>query len=504
MKPAEKAYQDLIAILKRIATLSSIAELLGWDEETYMPPRGAELRATQRSMLARDIHELLTSTAVGETLATVEASELVADTQGDAAVNAREVRRAYDRATKIPPSLVEQITRTAVLGQQAWVEARKKSDFVAYAPWLKKMLDLKRQEANCVGYKGHMYNALLDEFEPGQTAEALRPVFEQLRRDLVELVGKIVTSGRQAPLEILQRHYPAAIQERLAREASRLIGFDYTAGRLDTSVHPFCAGLGPGDCRMTTRYDEHWFGDAFFGVMHESGHGLYDQGMPKEHWGTPRGEFVSLGIHESQSRMWENLVGRGRPFWQFYFPKVKAALPDTLRDVNEEQWVFAVNDVQPSLIRTEADEATYNLHVLLRFEIEQAMLTGDLKVEDIPSVWNAKMKQYLTIAPPDDAQGCLQDIHWSHGSIGYFPTYTLGNLYAAQFYEKAKSEIPGLEDQFARGEFGGLLSWLRQHIHQHGRKYRPRELVKKVTGLEPSSEPLMRHLRAKAREWYGV
>jgi len=504
MNSAADTYARLVATLKKIATLGSIAELLGWDEETYMPPKGAEHRATQRSMLAREVHELFISPAVGEMLSEVAASDLVRDPESDAAVNVREARRSYDRAVKIPPALVEEITRAAVLGQQAWTAARKYSDFSAYAPWLGKMLDLKRQEAACVGYSGHIYNALLDEFEPGQTAEALRPVFESLRKQLVELIGKIVSSGRKAPIEILQRRFPADVQEKLARSASELIGFDHQAGRLDVSVHPFCAGLGPGDCRMTTRYDEHWFGDAFFGVMHESGHGLYDQGLPAEHWGTPRGEFVSLGIHESQSRMWENLVGRGRPFWRFFFPRLKAALGETVRDVSEEQWVFAVNDVQPSFIRTEADEATYNLHILLRFEIEQAMLAGELAVDAIPSVWNSRMKEYLTVTPPNDAQGCLQDIHWSHGSIGYFPTYTLGNLYAAQFFEQARRDVPGLEDQFAKGQFAGLLDWLRRNIHIHGKKYRAAELVRRVTGQEPSAEPLMRHLKAKAAEWYGV
>jgi len=504
MNDAEKTYRQLIDNLRQIATLSSVTALLQWDEETQMPPKGAELRATQISMLARMVHERFTSPEIGKMLGEVEASGLVRDPESDPAVNAREVRRSYDRATKIPASLVEEQTRTAVLAHQAWVEARKKSEFPVFVPWLKKTIDLKQQEAKCVGYTGHMYNALLDEYEPGQTAEALRPVLEQLRKDLVDLIGRIVSSGKRAPIEILQRLYPAAVQEKLAREASVLIGFDYEAGRLDTSVHPFCSGIGPGDCRMTTRYDEHWFGDAFFGVLHETGHGLYDQGLPKEHWGTPRGDFISLGIHESQSRMWENLVGRGRAFWRFFYPKLRAAVPQSLGDVSEEQFIFAVNDVRPSFIRTEADEATYNLHILLRFEIEQPMLAGELKVEEIPSVWNGKMREYLTITPANDAQGCLQDVHWSHGMIGYFPTYTLGNLYAAQFFEQAKKDVPGLEEQFARGQFGGLLSWLREKIHSQGKKYRARELVKRVTGREPSAEPLMRHLREKAAEWYGV
>jgi carboxypeptidase Taq len=281
------------------------------------------------------------------------------------------------------------------------------------------------------------------------------------------------------------------------------VGFDFRAGRLDVSLHPFCSGLGPGDTRMTTRYDPNYFGDAFFGVLHETGHGLYDQGLPAGHFGTPRGEAISLGIHESQSRMWENFVGRGRAFWRHFMVPARSAFPDTLRDVDEDQWYFAINDVRPSLIRTEADEATYNLHVLLRFELEQALLNGDLSTKDLPGAWNEKMRQYLTITPPDNARGCLQDIHWAGGAIGYFPTYTLGNLYAAQFFEQARKDLGDLDAQFAKGDFAPLLGWLRKNIHSQGKRYRAGELVKRVTGRPLSSDALMRHLREKAK-LYGV
>jgi carboxypeptidase Taq len=255
---------------------------------------------------------------------------------------------------------------------------------------------------------------------------------------------------------------------------------------------------------MTTRYDEKYFGDAFFGVLHESGHGLYEQGLPAEHFGTPRGRAVSLGIHESQSRLWENFVGRGRAFWRYFLPKARSAFPEALNGVGDDEWYFAVNDVRPSLIRTEADEATYNLHVLLRFELEQAMLRDELKVDDVPAAWNERMRKYLGLTPPDDARGCLQDIHWSGGSLGYFPTYTLGNLYAAQFFERARADLGDLDAMFARGEFAPLLGWLRQNIHRHGMRYRGPELVKRVTGKELSAEPLLRHLRGKTAELYGV
>jgi carboxypeptidase Taq len=497
-------YSNLIKTLKEISTLDSAASLLSWDEQTFMPKKGAELRANQASLLARMSHEKFTDRWVGELLREIEGSELTRERDSDSAVNIRWTRRLYDRATKVPPKLVEELSHTAVLAHEAWVGARKNSSYKEFQPWLQKTLDLKRQEAECVGYKGHIYNALLDPFEPDETAEGLAQVFASLRGPLVELIQKVTSSGKKAPVEILERKYPASLQEKLSREAAEKVGFDFSAGRLDISVHPFCSGLGPGDCRMTTRYDESYFGDAFFGVLHETGHGLYNQGLEGEHWGTPRGESISLGIHESQSRMWENLVGRSSAFWKFYFPKVKAAFPETLRDVAEDQWVFAINDIRPSLIRTEADEATYNLHILLRFEIEQAMLTGDIAVADIPAAWNEKMRKYLGLTPPDDSKGCLQDVHWSHGAIGYFPTYTLGNLYAAQFFEQARKDLGDLDAQFSRGEFAPLLNWLRENIHRHGRRYSARELVKKVTGRDLSWEPLMSHLKEKASRLYGV
>lgn len=503
MPTPREAYATLLRELKEIALLNSVGAVLGWDERTQLPPKGTEHRSAQASMLAGMVHGRFTSPRIGEWLAAVEGSDLIANPESDKAVNIRETRRSYDRARKLPSSLVEEQTRVAVMAQQAWGEARGKSDYPMFRPWLEKTLDLKRQEARCVGYASDMYDALLDEFEPGETTANLRKTFEQLRGPLVELIAKIVDSGRKAPIEILERSYPPQGQEKLARHAAQAIGFDFEAGRLDVSLHPFCTGIGPGDTRMTTRYDPNYFGDAFFGVLHESGHGLYDQGLEKEYFGTPRADAVSLGIHESQSRMWENFVGRSRPFWRHFFPKVKAEFPQTLADVNEEQWHFAVNDVRPSFIRTEADETTYNLHVLLRFELEQALLNDELKPADLPAAWNQKMNQYLGLTPPDHARGCLQDIHWSGGAIGYFPTYTLGNLYAAQFFEQARKDLGDLDVQFSRGEFRPLLAWLRQNIHRHGKRYRAADLARRITGRELSADPLLRHLRAKA-ELYGV
>lgn len=497
----QDAYAALVGQVRETSLLSSAAAVLHWDQEIHLPAKGYEHRSNQVSLIARMVHEQFTSPRTGELLAAVEAAPPLNE---DAAVNVRELRRGYDRATKIPPALVEEMSKTAVLAHQAWGDARKKSDYALFKPWLARTLELKRQEAACISTSKPAYDVLLDEYEPDETTENLRRVFESLRGPLVELVGAIAASPKKAPVEILEKRYPGPAQEALAREAAKAIGFDFEAGRLDLSVHPFCTDLGPDDIRITTRYDEAYFGDTFFGVLHEAGHALYEQGLPAEHWGAPLGQAISLGIHESQSRMWENLVGRSRSFWEHFFPKAQETFPQQLRDVTLERWHFAVNDVRPSFIRTESDEATYNLHVLLRFEMEQAMLSGDVAADDVPAAWNEKMTKYLGITPPDDARGCLQDTHWGGGAIGYFPTYTLGNLYAAQFFEQARNDAGDLDAQFARGEFAPLLGWLRDKIHRHGKRYPARALVKRVTGRELSAEPLLAHLRKNAAELYGV
>jgi carboxypeptidase Taq len=499
------AYEQLVASIREISTLDSIGSLMSWDEHTYMPADGTAHRGNQQALIARMSHEQFTSPKIDELLKTIEGSDLVKDPESDEAANTRELRRSYDRARKLPTSLVEEMSRTAVHAQAAWIEAKKGSDFSKFEPWLDKTISLKQREADCIGFKSNPYDALLDAYEPGETAEGIQQVFAPLRKRLVDLIGRIVGSSKKAPVELLERKYPSAIQEKLSREAAAAIGFDFQSGRLDVTVHPFCQNIGPGDTRITTRYDENFFGDAFFSVLHETGHALYEQGLPKEeHFGLPIAEAISLGIHESQSRMWENLVGRSRSFWKHFFRKTKTAFGEVMSDIDEDRWMFAINDVRPSLIRTESDETTYNLHVMLRFELEQAMLMGQIKAHDLPGIWNERMKSYLGVAPPDDARGCLQDVHWSMGAIGYFPTYSLGNLYAAQFFEQARKDLGDLDAMFARGEFKPLLGWLREKIHRHGKRYTARQLVKRVTGDDLSAEPLLRHLERNAKEYYGV
>jgi carboxypeptidase Taq len=429
---------------------------------------------------------------------------LVADAESDVAVNVREIRRLYDRAVKVPKALVEETARTTTRAQQVWQEARAKSDFALFRPWLEKIVELKRQEAAAIGFRETPYDALLDEFEPGATTRDIAETFRLLRQDLTPLVQTILASPRKPDRAILEREYPVDRQEIFGQAAAAAIGFDFAAGRLDVTTHPFCSGVGPGDCRITTRYNPRRFSDAFFGILHEAGHGMYEQGLDPAHYGTPRGTAISLGIHEAQSRTWENFVGRSRPFWEHFFPRAKQTFHDTLRDVGFDDFYFAINDVRPSFIRVEADEATYNAHVILRFELEQALLAGDMAPADLPGAWNDKFQQAFGIIPPDDRLGCLQDVHWSAGLIGYFPTYTLGNMYAAQFLDKARADLGDLDADFRRGEFGRLKDWLNVNIHRPGQRLRAGELCLRLTGKPLSHLPLLNYLRTKYAPLYDL
>ncbi|MGE3809723.1 MAG: carboxypeptidase M32, partial [Gemmataceae bacterium] len=410
----------------------------------------------------------------------------------------------HARAVKLPQELVDEIARDTTRAQQVWQEARAKSDFPSFQPWLEKIVGLKQKEADAIGYKQVRYDALLDEFEPGATTAEIKSTFAELRKDLVPLVAAITGSGKHPNRDILARNYSVERQEIFSQAAAAAIGFDFESGRLDVTTHPFCSGIGPGDVRLTTRYNPRFFNEAFFGTLHEAGHGIYDQGLEHEHFGTPVGSFCSLGIHESQSRMWENFVGRGRPFWEHFYPRARQTFLNTLDDVKLDDFYFAVNDVQPSFIRVEADEATYNLHIILRFEMEQAILHGDIKPADVPGAWNAKFKEAFNLTPPDDKLGCLQDVHWSFGGIGYFPTYTLGNMYAAQFMEQARADLGDLDGDFRKGEFARLKGWLNDKIHKPGMKWRAGELCQRVTFKPLSHKPLIEYMKKKYGPLYGI
>jgi len=504
MAAADKQFEQVVQQARETALLVSIDSQLGWDERTLMPPAAAEYRAEQVTLLARLIHEKRTDKKFGERLHELASGPLAADPHSDTGATLRHLKRNYDKQVKLPQRLVEELARTAVHAQQVWVEARANNDFAAFRPWLEKMYALKREQAQALGATNELYDALLDDFEPEANTREVSAVLADLREQLVPLVAAIRNSSKQPQVDILKRSFPAAAQETFGRDVASCIGFDFHRGRLDVTAHPFCSSLGPHDCRITTRYEEEYFPGAFFGILHEAGHGIYDQGLRADQYGLPLGEAVSLGIHESQSRLWENLVGRSRHFWEHFFAQAKHHFPAALGNVALQDFYFAINDVRPSLIRVEADEATYNLHILIRFELEQELLTGQLPIDDLPAEWNRRYAHYLGITPPTDADGVLQDIHWSAGLIGYFPTYSLGNLYAAQFFEKADADLGGLAPMFRCGDFQPLRDWLRVHIHEPGQRYSAAELVQRVTGQPLSHDPLMRHLRGKFGPLFGV
>lgn len=488
-----KAYDELITRSREASMLGSCAAVLGWDERTFLPAGAAAHRGAQMALLARLTHEQITQPRVGELLDEVSGITL---TEEEAA-NYRELRRSHDRAKKVPSALVSELAQVTSQAQGVWQEAKQKNDFATFRPWLEKIIALKRKEAECVGYQDSPYDALVDEFEPGARAAELKVLLGSLAKELAPLVAEIVSRQRPVREELWQREFPIAAQELLCREVATAVGFDFHGGRLDTTAHPFCTGIGPGDCRILTRYQINRPFESFFGTLHEAGHGLYEQGLNPERYGTPLGVAASFGIHESQSRLWENQIGRSRAFWSAWYPKFHSAFPAALNDVTEEQFCQAANAVRPSLIRIDADEATYNLHIVLRFELELALLTGDLPVADLPTAWNAKIREYFNIPVPDDAHGCLQDIHWSFGGIGYFPTYTLGNLYAAQFMDAAQRDLPGLWDDVQRGQFSRLTTWLREKVHCHGQQFRPNELCRRITGRSLTPQPFLSYIRNK-------
>jgi len=497
-------YDKLQAKLRDVSTLHSTGALLSWDQETKMPPKAAEFRAEELSLIATLAHERFIDPEIGDLIATCEADgELTADPAR--AANLRELRRDWDRATKLPAELVAEITATGSRALEAWKLARRDSDFEAFRPWLEKQLELNRRKAECYGIPegGEHYDALLEDYEPGMRATDLERLFAPLRAALTPMIAELTSAPHQPDTTPCTVKLSIERQREFNRKIAEGVGFDFEGGRLDSSTHPFTSGLGPGDTRITTRYEEDQFADTMYSTLHEAGHGLYEQGTRKnEFLGQPLGEATSLGVHESQSRLWENQVGRSRAFWEWALPLAKGIFGEPLEPYTADAYYAAVNTVRPHLIRVESDEVTYNLHIMMRFDIERAMLRGDLKVSDLPGIWNERMKQDLGLDVPDDRRGCLQDVHWSMGSIGYFPTYTLGNLYAGQFWEAARGEIPDLDERMARGEFSSLLSWLRERIHRHGRRYRAVELCERLTGKPLGHEPLIRYLDDKLRPIY--
>ncbi len=498
------ALEELKRRLAQVSDLENAAAVLSWDQQTYMPPGGAAARAEQLGTLAELCHGMFTAPETGALLEQSEAQTAGGGTEDEDAALVRVVRRDYDRAVKLPADLVAEMARTRTLAQEAWAAARAANDFPAFAPWLEKNLQLARRAAECWGYQDRLYDPLLDQFEPGTTTAQIEAMFAELKPGLVALVRAIAESGTPVDDSMLHQEYDIARQREFSERMARNLGYDFQRGRQDTAAHPFCTSFATDDVRITTRFDPHFLPQALLATVHETGHALYEQGFPPEFGRTPLRGGASLGVHESQSRLWENLVCRSPPIWRHFFPQLQAMFPEQLAGADAERFARALCKVTPSLIRVEADEVTYNLHILLRFELENDLLEGRLAVADAPAAWNGKMQEYLGLTPPDDAQGVLQDIHWSLGIMGYFPTYSLGNLLAAQLWEKATAALPELPDQLARGECAPLLGWLREAIHRHGRKYLPNELIQRATGEPLQSCSYVRYLTDKYTAIYRL
>lgn len=499
--PESTLLQSVCEHVRETATLRSTMSLLEWDQHTKLPSQGNGYRTQQITFLSGLVHERATKPQLGEWLNQL-AQDHSEDVDSETHATVRELKRQYDKLTKLPSKLVQALAESASTGQALWAEARKNNDFASLAPHFENQFRLKREQADALGYSEEPYDALLDEYEPGATGREIALVFDQLLTELQPLVQRILaTDGPDDAF--LYREFPVKSQESFGIDVSTAIGFDYQRGRLDVTQHPFCTEMGPEDCRICTRYNENFFSTALFGTLHEAGHGIYEQGLRSDQYGLPLGSYCSLGIHESQSRLWENLVGRSDSFWRFFLPQAKL-LFGSLNDVDLDSFYKAINKVKASLIRVEADEITYNLHVIIRFKLERDLINGTLAVVDLADAWNEMYQEFLGLHPPNDADGVLQDVHWPIGLIGYFPTYTLGNLYASQLFEAAEAALGNLGEMFAKGEFLPLKEWLNQNVHRHGKRYSGPELCRVITGRDLDHDALMRHLNQKFGDIYGL
>jgi carboxypeptidase Taq len=490
---SDHAYEELIRLSREKTVLASCHQLLSWDSEICMPRGGAKHRGDQMALIAGLVHDRATDPRYDELLREVEAASHY-DAESPETVNIRELRRDFEREKRLPKRLVEEMARVSAMSSQAWSEARDRDDFASFAPWLDQTFALTREKADALGFVETRYDALLEDYEPGMTTSQLTSLFTNVRAQLVPLVESL--RGKPAPkrADLLSRDFPIDRQREFSEGVSATLGFDRDNGRFDLGPHPFCAFIGPGDVRVALRYHTDNFASGFLAVLHETGHAFYEQGLEAKHYGTPMGEAVSLGIHESQSRLWENLVGRSRGFWSHFYPELRSKFDQSLGDISMEEFREVMNHGVPGPIRVEADEVTYNLHIVIRFELERALLSGDLAAKDLPGAWNEMYRKYLGIEPANDREGCLQDIHWSEALIGYFPTYTLGNIYAAQLFDAAERDIGPLEEAFAAGEFKTLRGWLIEKVHRHGKRYHSAELVERATGQTLDPAPMITSL----------
>lgn len=492
MPNTKKNYTEMLQEIREIGLLGSVSNLLHWDRETQLPEGSISLRAEQMELMGRLSHLRLIDEKLWEK---VEKASTEALNETEKAI-LRECRRDIERARKLPSSLVSELNRVATFAQEAWKKARQKNDFNAFKPHLEKLLRLKRKEGGYLATGDQSeYDALFNVFEPGMTLNAIKPLFEKLKRELIPLIATLREKQAGWP-EKLKGPFPAEQLEGLSRKLLEIIGFDLKQGRLDRATHPFCGGT-PGDVRLTTRYGEPLFRDSFFSTFHEAGHGLYEQGFLEENRFTPLGEGCSLGIHESQSRFWENMIGRSKPFLEFFLPIFREYLPSVFNGFNAGDLFKIFNHVEPIYIRVNSDEVTYNLHIILRTELEEMLFADTLNLDDLPEAWSQKMRDTLGLTPPDNARGVLQDVHWSCGAFAYFPTYTLGNLYAAQWWHQIRRDIPDVDGKIGSGNFATVLNWLREKIHRHGRHFPPTELCRQITGEKLNETYFLDYLKAK-------
>lgn len=497
-----KKLEQLKTMLAEIADLGKAAAVLGWDQQVNMPPGGAEARGNQLALLGRLAHERATSPELGRLLEDLQAEASALDPDSDEARLIKVAARDYEKATRVPADFIVEMTQVATQAFQVWVEARQKSDFALFRPHLERIVELARRYVGFFPPADHPYDILLDNYEPGMKTAEVKAIFDALRPQQVALIQRI---GQRPQVDdsFLYQPFDEKKQWDFGVEVITKFGYDWQRGRQDKSPHPFTTSFGMGDVRITTRVDPNFLNPMLFGTIHECGHALYEMGIDPAYERTALEGGASLAIHESQSRLWENLVGRSLPFWEHFYPRLQEYFPQ-LSDVPLDRFYRGINKVEPSLIRVEADEATYNLHIMLRLELEIALLEGTVAIKDLPQVWNAKMQEYLGVVPSNDAEGVLQDVHWSNGDFGYFATYALGNLISAQLWEAVHRDIPDLDGQIRSGRFDALLAWLREKIYRHGRKYEPQELVERVTGARIDPAPYLRYLNAKFGSIYGV
>jgi carboxypeptidase Taq len=490
--------------LGELTDLRNTVHLLQWDQQTMMPPRGAELRADELGTVQRILHQSFVSAQTGRLLddAEDECESLPADSDEARLISV--VRRRWEKARRVPPDLAAELARAASVGQEAWVAARANSDFAAFLPHLRRGLELKHRYIECFDGYDSAYDVLLDDFEPGLRSAEVTALFAELRGELLPLIAAVTDRGDAVDDSCLHGTFPLEGQRRLVADVVARMGFDPTSWRLDDTVHPFATSMGSGDVRITTRWDESFLPMGLFGAMHECGHGLYEAGIAPSLRRTPLGSGEALGLHESQSRMWENMVGRGRPFADYLAPRIAEVFDGQLADLQPGGFYRAVNRVQPSFIRVEADEATYGLHIILRFELEQELVEGKIAVEDLPEAWNERFRSYFGLDVPDDAHGVLQDVHWAAGLIGYFPTYAIGNLVAGQLWERLRVDLPDLDAQMSAGELAELREWLRENVHRHGSKWGANEVLERVTGAPIAVAPFISYLRGKLAGVYDM